>query len=110
MGDKSRLSPEQPFPVDLAPLEDSQVEILNSKIHRQLDREYTVDHEPDPETEFRHEELKAELDFRAAEDHQPPEDVSEVQPVAPPVVPPEPKASTPAPQAAAPDPKDKAPA
>lgn len=106
MGDKSRLSPEQPFPADLAPLEDSQVEILNSKVHRQLDREYTVDQEPDPETESRYEELKAELDFRAAEDHQPPEDVSGVLPV----VPPEPSASLPAPPATAPDPKDKTPA
>ncbi|MHA7141325.1 hypothetical protein ACX80T_07300 [Arthrobacter sp. Sr33] len=73
MGDKSRLSPEQPFPADLAPLEDSQVEILNSKIHRQLDAEYTTDHEPDPETESRYEELRAELDYRAA-DHQLPVD------------------------------------
>lgn len=106
MGDKSRLSPEQPFPADLAPLEDSQVEILNSKIHRQLDREYTVDQEPDPETESRYEELKAELDFRAAEDHQPPADVSEVQPVVPPGA----RASFATPPATAPDPKDKAPA
>ncbi|WP_228720871.1 hypothetical protein [Arthrobacter sp. 260] len=106
MGDKSRLSPEQPFPADLAPLEDSQVEILNSKIHRQLDREYTVDQEPDPETESRHEELQAELDFRAAEDHQPPVDVSAVQPV----VPSKPRESLPEPRATAPDPKDKAPA
>lgn len=73
MGDKSRLSPEQPFPADLAPLEDNQVEILNSKIHRQLDSEYTTDHEPDPETESRYEELKAELDYRA-ENHEPPAD------------------------------------
>lgn len=106
MGDKTRLSPEQPFPADLAPLEDSQVEILNSKVHRQLDREYTVDQEPDPETEARYEELKEELDFRAAEDHQAPADVSAVQPV----VPTGPSASFPAPPAPAPDPKDTTPA
>lgn len=73
MSDKTRLSPDQPFPADLAPLEDGQVEILNSKIHRQLDTEYATDHEPDPETESRYEELKAELDYRA-EDHQLPTD------------------------------------
>ncbi|MHA7153806.1 hypothetical protein [Arthrobacter sp. TMN-50] len=74
MGDKSRLSPEQSFPADLAPLEDSQVEVLNSKINRQLDLEYVEDHEVDPETESRYEELKAELDYRAAEDKVPPAD------------------------------------
>lgn len=74
MSDRSRLSPEQSFPADLAPLEDSQVEILNSKVNRQLDLEYIEDQEVDPETEFRHEELKAELDYRAAEDSKPPAD------------------------------------
>ncbi|MHA7275173.1 hypothetical protein [Arthrobacter sp. HLT1-21] len=74
MGDKSRLSPEQSFPADLAPLEDSQVEILNSKVNRQLDLEYIEDQEVDPETESRYEELKAELDYRAGEDSQPPVD------------------------------------
>ena len=98
MGDKSRLTPEQAFPADLAPLEDSQVEILNSKIHRQLDREYTEDHQPDPETESRYEELKAELDYRAAEDVELPADVREVAgtPRAQPVAVEEPKDKTPA--------------
>lgn len=74
MSDKSRLSPEQSFPADLAPLEDSQVEILNSKVNRQLDLEYVEDQEVDPETESRFEELKAELDYRASDDSESPAD------------------------------------
>ncbi|GAB3531781.1 hypothetical protein GCM10027403_02770 [Arthrobacter tecti] len=61
---KSRIKPEDPFPEDLNQLKDSQVEVLNSKVHRQLAVEYVEDGEPDPETEHRHEELDEELDDR----------------------------------------------
>lgn len=71
---KSRIKPEDPFPENLNELEDNQVEVLNSKVHRQLEVEYVQEGQPDPETEHRHEELDEELDDRdmlsdAASDH-----------------------------------------
>lgn len=60
----SRIKPEDPFPEDLNQLEDDQVEILNSKVHRQLEVEYVQEGSPDPETEHRQEELNEELDDR----------------------------------------------
>jgi hypothetical protein len=62
----SRLTPSEPFPEDLGSLELPEVEVLNSKIHRELSHEYIHDGEPDPETEFRHEEVTEELDRREA--------------------------------------------
>ncbi|MHA7155224.1 hypothetical protein [Arthrobacter sp. TMN-50] len=64
MNDKTRLAPEDPFPKDLDSLPDGEVEVLNSKVTRQIDEEYVEDGEPDPETEFRKEELNEELDER----------------------------------------------
>ncbi|MBE0010918.1 hypothetical protein [Arthrobacter sp. AET 35A] len=64
MNDKTRLAPEEPFPEDLDTLADGEVEVLNSKVHRQMDEEYVEDGQPDPETEFRKEELDEELDER----------------------------------------------
>lgn len=61
---KSRIKPEDPFPEDLNQLEDDQVEVLNSKVHRQLEVEYVHEGGPDPETEHRREELSEELDDR----------------------------------------------
>jgi septation ring formation regulator EzrA len=61
---KSRLTPEQPFPEDLTELKDEHVEVLNSKIHREVDAEYDELGEVLPETEFRLEELTEELDRR----------------------------------------------
>ncbi|WP_253907947.1 hypothetical protein [Arthrobacter sp. H20] len=55
------------------------MEILNSKVHRQLDHEYTQDYEPDPETESRHEELRAELDYRATGGNESPTDGRDAQ-------------------------------
>ncbi|MBG6185255.1 hypothetical protein IWX65_003234 [Arthrobacter sp. CAN_A214] len=60
----SRLTPAEPFPDDLAPLEVREVEVLNSKVLRELDYEYANDGVPAMETEFRHEELRDELDRR----------------------------------------------
>lgn len=61
---KSRIKPEDPFPADLNQLADHQVEVLNSKVHRQIDAEYVQQGEPHPETAHRQEELDEELDDR----------------------------------------------
>ena len=68
MNDKTRLTPEEPFPEDLDDLADGEVEVLNSKVHRQIDEEYLDEGQPHPETEFRKEELDEELDERDDED------------------------------------------
>ncbi len=60
----TRLSPSEDFPEDLTALDLSEAEVLNSRIHRELDHEYAHDGEPAPETEFRHEEITEELDRR----------------------------------------------
>lgn len=60
----TRLSPAEDFPEDLTTLDLPAVEVLNSKIHRELDYEYEHDGEPSLETEIRHEELTEELDRR----------------------------------------------
>lgn len=60
----SRIKPDEPFPDNLNQLEDTQLEVLNSKVHRQLEAEYVEEDGPDPETEHRQEELKEELDDR----------------------------------------------
>lgn len=61
---KSRITPKDPFPENLNELEDNEVEVLNSKVHRQLEAEYVQDGQPHPETEVRREELDEELDDR----------------------------------------------
>ncbi|GAB3555785.1 hypothetical protein GCM10027404_33170 [Arthrobacter tumbae] len=62
----SRLDPSESFPDDLAELELPEVEVLNSKVHRELEFEYTRNGIPAMETEFRKEELTEELDRRDA--------------------------------------------
>lgn len=62
----TRLTPSESFPEDLASLDLPDVEVLNSKIQRELSYEYVHDGGPDPETEFRSEELSEELDRRDA--------------------------------------------
>lgn len=66
----SRLSPAEPFPENLTKLELPEVEVLNSKVLRELSHEYVQEGEPSPETEFRQEELTEELDRRDAEAEQ----------------------------------------
>jgi hypothetical protein len=61
---KSYLSPEDPFPADVQALPDARLHVLNSLLHRQLAREYVEACGPNPETEFRLEELRIELDRR----------------------------------------------
>lgn len=62
----TRLSPSESFPDDLSSLGLVQVEVLNSKIQRELSHEYVQDGAAHPETEFRSEELGQELDRRDA--------------------------------------------
>lgn len=62
----SRISPEEPFPADLGRLRDQDVEVLNSKVHREIDHEFATTGEIDAETAFRKDELADELDDRDA--------------------------------------------
>lgn len=64
----TRLAPSDPFPEDLTSLDLPEVEVLNSRIQRELSHEYVHEGETDPETEFRNEELTDELDRRDAQD------------------------------------------
>ncbi|WP_146070840.1 hypothetical protein [Arthrobacter sp. B1805] len=61
---KSRITPDEPFPADLGRLRDEDVEILNSKVHREIEHEVAEDGEVATETEFRKAELAEELDDR----------------------------------------------
>ncbi|MBG6185374.1 hypothetical protein IWX65_003353 [Arthrobacter sp. CAN_A214] len=63
---KTRLTPSDSFPKDLTSLDLPQVEVVSSKIQRELSYEYVHDGEPDPETEFRSKEVTEELDRRDA--------------------------------------------
>lgn len=60
----TRITPDEPFPEDLGALTDPEVEVLNSKLHRELDHEYVHEGGPSPETEARLEDVTEELDFR----------------------------------------------
>lgn len=60
----SRIRPGDAFPDDLNQLQDHEVEVLNSKVHRQLEVEYVEQGGPHPETEHRQGELSEELDDR----------------------------------------------
>ncbi|MHA7207758.1 hypothetical protein [Arthrobacter sp. MDT1-65] len=64
----TRLTPSESFPENLAALELPEVEVLNSKIQRELSHEYVTAGEPDAETESRNEELTEELDRRDADE------------------------------------------
>ncbi|MUK03207.1 hypothetical protein GM708_15610 [Vibrio cholerae] len=59
----SRLSPDETFP-DLTHLPMEKVEVINSKLHREIAFEYDTEGDPHPETEFRLEEVNDELDAR----------------------------------------------
>jgi hypothetical protein len=60
----TRITPDEPFPEDLGTLEQPEIEVLNSKLHRELDHEYVHEGGPSPETESRLEDVSEELDFR----------------------------------------------
>lgn len=62
----TRLTPFEPFPENLTSPNLPKVEVLNSKIQRELSYEYVHGGEIDPETDFRNDELSEELDRRDA--------------------------------------------
>ncbi|MHA7241006.1 hypothetical protein [Arthrobacter sp. TMS1-12-1] len=64
MAMKSRISPDEPFPDDLGRLKDQDVEVLNSRVHREIDHEFVTDGEVDAETAARKDEIAGELDDR----------------------------------------------
>ena len=65
---KLRLTPDEPFPDQLDELSDPSLQVLDSQIQRQLDREIITEGEVAPETESRHQELDEEFDIREAVD------------------------------------------
>ena len=64
MNEKLHLTPEDEFPEDLSTVEDTELQVLDSQVQRQLDYEYVVEGEPHPETEFRHYDLNEEFGER----------------------------------------------
>ncbi|MBP2217896.1 DNA-binding transcriptional regulator YdaS (Cro superfamily) [Arthrobacter sp. CAN_C5] len=52
MDHNSKIMPDESFPEDLTGLDDTEVQVLNSKVRRELDAEY-LDSNPEPETEGR---------------------------------------------------------
>lgn len=64
MNDKLHLTPEEQFPEELENVSDNELQVLDSRIQRQLDHEVVVDGEVNPETEFRHYELDEEFQDR----------------------------------------------
>jgi hypothetical protein len=60
----SKLAPTDAFPDDLAVLNDTDLQVLHSRLQRQQDFEYAHAFEADPETEFRLAEVLEELDHR----------------------------------------------
>lgn len=64
MNERLRINPDEPFPEDLKSVTDQELQVLNSKVYRQLDHEAVHEGEPQPETEFRHDEVASELNTR----------------------------------------------
>ncbi|TNB69521.1 hypothetical protein FHJ30_18200 [Arthrobacter sp. BB-1] len=64
MNDKLHLTPEDQFPDDLEKVSDQELQVLDSRVQRQLDHEVVVDGEVNRETEFRHYELDVEFNDR----------------------------------------------
>jgi hypothetical protein len=54
-------TPEESFTNDLAVLPEYNLQVLDSRVQRQLDYEYVAEGEPNPETEFRHHDLDDEF-------------------------------------------------
>ncbi|MDF9277401.1 hypothetical protein P4U43_06290 [Arthrobacter sp. EH-1B-1] len=60
-----RLEPDESFPDDLTLLSDTELEVLNSRLHRELDEEYAhIDTQM--ETQSRLDEVNEELNRRDA--------------------------------------------
>jgi hypothetical protein len=64
MSEKLHLTPADDFPDDLGIVSDNDLQVLDSRIQRQLDYEYIAEGEPNPETEFRHYDLDEEFGER----------------------------------------------
>lgn len=64
VSDSSRLDPEKDFPEDLSSVDRDDLDILNSRNHRDRDLQYIRDGDVDAETEGRHHDLREELDRR----------------------------------------------
>lgn len=64
MTDKLRLTPDDAFPEGLDEMTDNDLQVLDSRIQRQLDHEVIVSGETDRETEFRHYEVDHEFTER----------------------------------------------
>lgn len=62
--DKLYLTPEESFPEDLTDMGDQELQVLDSRVQRQLDYEVVAEGEPDRETEFRHYEIDEEFQTR----------------------------------------------
>jgi hypothetical protein len=58
-----KLTPEEPFPEDLTVVGARELEVLNSRLHRELDAEY-LQGDPQTETEARLAEINEELNVR----------------------------------------------
>jgi hypothetical protein len=58
-----KLTPDEPFPEDLTVVQDRELEVLNSRLHRELDAEY-LQGDPQTETEVRLAEVNEELNVR----------------------------------------------
>jgi hypothetical protein len=66
VSDNSRLDPGKDFPEDLTSIDRDDLDILNSRNHRERDVQYIRDGEVDAETDGQHHELREELDRRQA--------------------------------------------
>lgn len=64
MHDNLHCTPANPFSADLSVMPDEKLQVLDTQVQRQLDREIVDVGETDPETEFRHYELDEEFDER----------------------------------------------
>ncbi|MEG9249984.1 hypothetical protein V6S67_17985 [Arthrobacter sp. Soc17.1.1.1] len=62
----SRLFPTDSFPEDLTALEDIELQVLHSRVQRQVDYEYAHDIEVNPETDFRAADIAEEFERREA--------------------------------------------
>lgn len=60
----SRLSPFDVFPEDVTTLQDVELQVLHSRIQRQLDYEYAHDYDAHPETVFRAADIAEEFERR----------------------------------------------
>jgi hypothetical protein len=66
MNSMHRLEPEESFPDDLTMLSDTELEVLNSRLHREMDAEYGQA-DPQMETQARLDEVNEELSRRDVE-------------------------------------------